>query len=106
MKTEKKLSDWASEHKTLTIAGHTHRPMLPEPGASLYLNDGSCVHPRCITCIELASGAVSLVKWSHKTRPDGNLYVGRDVLAGPYRIASYYREYVKENASNSLTAAK
>jgi predicted phosphodiesterase len=106
LKTEKLLSEWASENKTLTVAGHTHRPMLPEPGESLYLNDGSCVHPRCITCIELTQGAVSLVKWSHKTRSDGTLYVGRDVLAGPFRIANYYRENLKENSANSLTAKK
>ena len=92
LKCERRLSDWATANGTLTIAGHTHRPMLPEPGQSLYLNDGSCVHPRCITCIEVTAGALSLIKWSHKTRPDGSLYVGRDILAGPYRIENYYKD--------------
>ncbi|MDR0838472.1 MAG: metallophosphoesterase family protein [Oscillospiraceae bacterium] len=105
-KTEKLLSGWASANRTLMIAGHTHRPVFPEPGQSLYLNDGSCVHPRCITAIELASGSVSLVKWSNKTKPDGTLYVGRDVLAGPYRVASYYRRAAANRAADGLTAAR
>jgi len=100
LNAENLLNNWASRNRTLTVTGHTHRPMLPEPGASLYLNDGSCVHPRCITAIEISGGTVALVKWSHKTRSDGTLYVGRDLLSGPYRVADYYRES-RINASNS-----
>jgi len=91
LKTERRLADWAIENHTLTVAGHTHRPRLPAPDEGLYCNDGSCVHPRCITAIEISSGAISLVSWSTKTRPDGNLYIGRDILAGPHRIANYYK---------------
>lgn len=44
---------------------------------------GSCVHPRCITCIELVHRELSLVKWTLSTKPDRTLFVAREVLAGP-----------------------
>lgn len=72
------------------IAGHTHRPVFQNlsltdkwyvekgrstPGTmrrnrrdSAYFNTGSCVHPRCITGIELTGAGdemhISLIKWS------------------------------------------
>lgn len=75
----------------MVIAGHTHRPVLPTPGESLYVNDGSCVHPRCITAIEIDGGMITLVKWCTLTRADRSLYVGREVLAGPFRLRDYFR---------------
>jgi len=87
---EKKLIHWANKTGVITVAGHTHKPVLPEPGEPLYFNDGSCVHPRCITAIEIAGGAISLVKWSYKTREDGTVYVGREILAGPEKLSDYY----------------
>lgn len=89
-KTERRLERWAKENGVMLIAGHTHRPTLQEPGKSLYVNDGSCVHPRCITAIEIEKGNLTLVKWSVMTRPDRTMYVGREVLAGPYRIRDYF----------------
>jgi UDP-2,3-diacylglucosamine pyrophosphatase LpxH len=89
LRVEKKLTHWTEREEKLLIAGHTHRPVFPAPGGSRYFNDGSCVHPRCITGIEIYAGGVTLVKWSHKTRSDGTLYVGRDVLAGPHRLRAY-----------------
>ena len=74
----------------MLIAGHTHKPALPPPGESLYFNDGSCVHPRCITAVELENGMAALVKWAHFTRMDGTLYVDREILAGPYEIEAYF----------------
>lgn len=80
--TEKRLSSWAEEKHQILITGHTHRPRLEETD-SFYFNTGSCVHPRCITCIEIQNRALTLCKWTVNTRPDRTLYVEREILAGP-----------------------
>lgn len=87
---EKHIIKWANTNRQIVIAGHTHRPYMPKAGESMYFNDGSCVHPRCITAIEIENNKISLVKWSVKTRYDAALYIGRDVLMGPVNIADYY----------------
>ncbi|MDR0818935.1 MAG: metallophosphoesterase [Oscillospiraceae bacterium] len=69
-KTEKRLINWCKETGNSLIAGHTHRPRFPD-GEAEYFNAGSCVHPRCVTAIEIAYGAVNLVKWS--VEPDGSI---------------------------------
>lgn len=89
-KVEKKLENWAENKGVMVIAGHTHRPVLPEPGEGMYLNDGSCVHPRCITAIEIEGDQITLVKWEVKTRPNNDMYVGREVVEGPYYIKEYF----------------
>lgn len=89
-KTERKLETWANKHGVMLIAGHTHRPVLPKPGKSLYLNDGSCVHPRCITALEIENGMITLVKWCTMTNQSRGLYVGREVLEGPHKIKDYF----------------
>jgi len=89
-KIEKRLSDWAIKNNQLMICGHTHRPVFPQVGEGLYFNDGCCVHPRSITCIEINSGTISLVKWAIMTRADRTLYVGREVIAGPVRLSDYF----------------
>ncbi len=91
---EKKLSDWSTKNQQLLICGHTHRPVFPKPGEALYFNDGSCVHPRCITAIEIKNGTIALVKWAVLTRPDRTLYVGREVLEGPERLLDYFQTRV------------
>ncbi|WP_206811517.1 metallophosphoesterase [Paradesulfitobacterium ferrireducens] len=88
---ENKLTEWVIREKHMLIAGHTHRPMFPEVGDPPYFNDGSCVHPRSITGIEIADGSITLVKWNVKTKNDGQLYIGRDVLVGPRRLEDYFR---------------
>lgn len=80
---EKSLTQWVRKEKHMLIAGHTHRPMFPEDGKPPYFNSGSCVHPRCITAIEIADGNIVLVEWNTKTRADGTLFIGRDIIAGP-----------------------
>lgn len=87
---EKNLSSWVNSNKIPLICGHTHRPTLPPPGNTPYINTGSCVHPRCITCIEIENNNISLVKWSVVTDDFLHLYVGREVLAGPYCIDCYF----------------
>lgn len=87
---EKKLTQWVKKEGHILIAGHTHRPSFPEVGEAPYFNDGSCIHPRCITAIEIIQNSIVLVKWSIKTRSDGTLFIGRDVLAGPRNLDYYF----------------
>lgn len=89
-KIEKKLNAWADYQGTILITGHTHRPVFPTPGKGLYFNDGSCVHPRCITALEIEKGAITLVKWCVMTKEDRTMYVGREVLEGPVCLYEYF----------------
>ncbi len=86
---EKNLIEWVTREKHMLIAGHTHRPMFPEVGEPPYFNDGSSVHPRCITGIEIVDGCITLVKWTVETKNDGTLFIGREVLAGPRKFKDY-----------------
>jgi UDP-2,3-diacylglucosamine pyrophosphatase LpxH len=71
--------------------GHTHRPMFPEPGARLYFNTGSCVHPRCITGIEIQGGKIELIKWWVKPDDEsGVLRVTKETKAGPRRLGDFF----------------
>jgi predicted phosphodiesterase len=119
-KVDRRLHEWASqkyEGIQVIIAGHTHRPVFsnlsltekwllhlgigtpgierksPDPS---YYNTGSCVHPRCITGIEITAGEdqqadIKLIKWAYSAqsgpespsshiRDDFNLVVNRSVL--------------------------
>lgn len=87
---ENKLIEWVKREKQMLIAGHTHRSMFPEVGEPPYFNDGSCVHLNGITGIEIDRGNITLVKWSIKTKDDGTLLLGRDILAGPAKLADYF----------------
>lgn len=86
--TEERLSLWADEQQQILISGHTHRPRLGSAD-SYYFNTGSCVHPCCITCIEIQNRALTLCKWTLDTRFDRTLYVAREVLAGPLYLSDY-----------------
>lgn len=86
--TEERLSSWADKQQQILISGHTHRPRLGNAD-SYYFNTGSCVHPRCITCIEIQNRALTLCKWTVETRFDRTLYVAREILAGPLYLADY-----------------
>jgi UDP-2,3-diacylglucosamine pyrophosphatase LpxH len=88
---EQKLTEWVKKENHMMIAGHTHRPMFPEAGDIPYFNDGSSVHPRCITAIEIAEANIILVKWNVQTREDGTLFIGREVLAGPRKLKDYFK---------------
>lgn len=88
-KTEKRLTHWAKDHNTTLITGHTHRPVL-DPQNPHYCNTGSCVHPRCITCLEIQNSSLLLVKWSVKTREDLSLVVARTILSEPVKLKDLY----------------
>ncbi|MDO4311888.1 MAG: serine/threonine protein phosphatase [Eubacteriales bacterium] len=86
--TEKRLISWAEDRRQILITGHTHRPRLNGTDP-YYFNTGSCVHPRCITCIEIQNRTLTLCKWAVDTRSDGTLYVAREELAEPISLSRY-----------------
>ncbi|WP_417443053.1 metallophosphoesterase [Joostella sp.] len=90
IKVERRTKKWiANKNNQFTITGHTHRPRFPEPGDLAYFNDGSCVHPRSITGIEIENGAITLIKWNLDTTEEGFLHVVRSVLEGPKKLIDY-----------------
>lgn len=93
----RRLNKWVEKENQMLIAGHTHKPTFPEVGEAPYFNDGSCVHPRCITAIEIEDGNIALVKWCVKTKNDGTLVVGREVLAGPRELKDYFKYFQSAN---------
>jgi len=93
IKVERRIKRWILKNKLLvTIAGHTHRPRFPEPGDIPFFNDGSCVHPRSITGIEIVHGSISLIKWQIATKEDGTLQIVRILLEGPQRLSDYVQK--------------
>ncbi|EDM43680.1 hypothetical protein SCB49_08818 [unidentified eubacterium SCB49] len=92
-KVERKTKKWIIDNKNLfTITGHTHRPRFPKPGDIAYFNDGSCVHPRSITGLEIENGNISLIKWHIATSENGMLQVIRTLLEGPQKLIDYKTE--------------
>ena len=85
-KVERKILEWVSVNQQMVIAGHTHRPTCPPEDMLPYFNDGSCVHPNCITCIEIENSEITLVKWDIKTREDRTVFVDREPIALPRKI--------------------
>lgn len=99
-KVEKILMDWCSKNGKAIVAGHTHRPMYPLPGEVPYFNDGSCVHPRYITAIEIVSGEISIVKWEVEVQENSMLTIKKRILCGPYAIDSYFVNSMKDQKSS------
>lgn len=90
IKIERRTKKWIADNNNLiTIVGHTHRPRFPEPGEIAFFNDGSCVHPRSITGIEIENSSISLVKWQIATKEDGTLQIIRLLLEGPRKLKDY-----------------
>lgn len=82
-KVERKIIAWIKENQQIVIAGHTHRPSCPAEDELPYFNTGSCVHPNCITCIEIVNSEILLVKWDIKTREDRTVYIDREPISPP-----------------------
>ncbi len=94
-KREKAIEAWIkSRDNQMTICGHTHRSMFPSLGMPLYFNAGSCVHPRCITGIEIQDGSITLIKWYVGLGEDeiegSALRVEKQVLAGPVSLWDFF----------------
>jgi len=85
---EDKIVEWTMRNKQPIIVGHTHRPRFPDKDSKYYFNTGCCVHPRCITGLEITDGAISLVKWlvDVHTGADSSLFINKVVLEGPLII--------------------
>ncbi len=93
IRIERRIKKWIAKNKNLcTIIGHTHRPRFPEIGKLNLFNDGSCVHPRCITGIEIENGNITLIKWQIATTNDGTLKIIRVPLEGPTKLTSFITE--------------
>lgn len=86
---EERLTSWSLKEDRMIVAGHTHRPVFPDKGRALYFNDGSCVHPRCTSAIEIFEGSIMLVKWCIGVKEDGILFVKREIIAGPEKLSAY-----------------
>jgi len=90
IKVERRLKKWIlANNNQMVIAGHTHRPRFPEPNELPYFNDGSCVHPRSITGIEIVAMKISLIKWHIISKKDGTLQIVKSVLEGPKELKLY-----------------
>jgi len=82
-----KVEQWAEEKQQLTIGGHTHRALCPVGELeSYYFNSGSCVHPRCITAIEIEQRSLRLVKWYVDVDRDNHLLVKKELLMQHYLV--------------------
>lgn len=88
---EKKLQEWSKKNNKILIAGHTHRAIFPKAGESLYFNDGSCIHPNGITCLEIEKGNITLVRWEFETNQDKLISVERKVLDGNEPIVKFFK---------------
>lgn len=89
--TEKKLKEWSIKNNKIVIAGHTHRAIFPKVGESLYFNDGSCIHPNGITCLEIENGNITLVRWEFKINKGEFISVKRKVLEGSEPIIKFFK---------------
>ena len=89
-RVEKKLKKWTIKNKKILISGHTHRPIFPKVGQGLYFNDGSCIHPNGITCLEIENGNITLVKWKLKLENYKFISIGREVITPKQPIINYY----------------
>ena len=105
-KVERILMDYCKRESLMMIAGHTHKPMFPCPGETMYFNDGSCVFPHYVTAIELEEGHLSLVRWITTVRDGGDLHVRRDVMAGPHRVSDYYERAAVREAGGVLSTQR
>ncbi|MDY8134951.1 metallophosphoesterase family protein [Aquimarina sp. 2201CG5-10] len=93
IKVERRIKKWIASRKNLfTVIGHTHRPRFPEAGELALFNDGSCVHPRSITGIEIENGSITLIKWQISTTDDGILKIVRIPLEGPQKLTDFITE--------------
>ncbi len=90
IKVESRLENWIRKNNNqMIITGHTHRPRFPSCEELPHFNDGSCVHPRCITGLEIENNEILLIKWHVITNKNGTMQIIRTILEGPEKIAEY-----------------
>lgn len=88
------LERMAKKEKTVFICGHTHNDIFAQPDEGIYFNDGCCVFPSAITCIELTDGKISLVKWEIEVNDNDILFISKSITGGPEKIQKYF-DYAK-----------
>ena len=88
---EKTLEEWSIKNNTIVISGHTHRPIFPKIGHSLYFNDGSCIHSNGITCLEIENGNITLIQWKFEITKEKLVTVKRKVLGGKESILNFFK---------------
>lgn len=86
---DKILMKMSEKYKKMIICGHTHNDIMPEPGKSLYFNDGCCVFPRSITALEIENNEICLVEWSIDVDDNRTLIIKRNITYGPQKLAKY-----------------
>ncbi|QXP72949.1 metallophosphoesterase family protein [Tenacibaculum sp. AHE15PA] len=90
IKVESRLEKWIKANKNqMMVTGHTHRPRFPSENELPHFNDGSCVHPRCITGLEIQSNEITLIKWHVVTKEDGTMQITRTILEGPKPLSLF-----------------
>ncbi|MBA6156921.1 metallophosphoesterase family protein [Tenacibaculum sp. S7007] len=90
IKVEGRLEKWIKNNNNqMIVTGHTHRPRFPSPNELPHFNDGSCVHPRCITGLEIENNKITLIKWHVVTNENGTMQIIRKILEGPEDISQY-----------------
>lgn len=90
IKVEENLEKWIKKNNNqMIVTGHTHRPRFPSPNELPHFNDGSCVHPRCITGLEIQNNEITLIKWSTEVNDQGIKQIKRTVLEGPQSLYNY-----------------
>jgi UDP-2,3-diacylglucosamine pyrophosphatase LpxH len=91
IRVERHIEKWIRKNNNqMLVTGHTHRPRFPQPNELHYFNDGSCVHPRCITGLEIENNQITLIKWHLITTEEGVMQVVKSVLEGPKNIDEYF----------------
>ena len=92
IKVERRIKKWIADNgNKITIIGHTHRPHFPKPLTNElnYFNDGSCVHPRSISGIEICEGKIALIKWFIDTKDDGTLQIKKEYVENEANLIDY-----------------
>jgi UDP-2,3-diacylglucosamine pyrophosphatase LpxH len=91
-RVEKEIMAWIQANEQMIICGHTHRSWFPEEGKLPYFNTGSCVHPRCITGIEIQNGEITFIKWWFAPNDDGMVCVKREIPdgCGPKKLKLFF----------------
>lgn len=87
---ENGIINWVKANNQMIIAGHTHHAMFARPGEPPYFNDGCCVHPGYITCIEIDCGSIMLVKWEQKPELGRNYSITREIVKGPHQLSDFF----------------
>lgn len=89
-KIDQILGNLARKEKKVIICGHTHNDIFPEPDEGIYFNDGCCVFPSAVTCIEIIEGKISLVKWEIEVGSSDILYINKSITGGPENVEKYF----------------